>query len=526
MPDLVVDGRPVSVPDGATLLDAAQSLGMVIPTLCFREGLPHHTSCMVCLVEDERSGRLLPSCATQASDGDQVRTTGDRVAAARRRSVEFLLAEHDGDCEAPCTRACPAHADIPAAIRRIAAGDRRAALAVLMERLPLAGTLASICTAPCRQSCRRKRVDSPVDICGLKRAAAEAGLDTAGHAGTDPFTPPVRPSTGKSVAIVGAGPAGLSAAYFLARDGHRCLVLDGRDRPGGSMPAAPDILDADVAVLRRLGVEFRTGRAVAAGPDIEGIRKACDALVLATGSPQSAGALLPDADAVDRTTGTCRLPGVFVCGNAAFEQPTRLAVRSVAEGRKVARSVGSFLSGRPPEPEPRRFDSHRRELAPDDLALLASRAASKHGPRPGAASGPAASGSAPDPVVAEALRCLDCDCLDKESCRLRRLADELGAGARRYAGAEPRRIEFTVGRTGLTLEQGKCIRCGICVRIAEAAGDRPGLSFSGRGPGVRVVVPFGGDIDRALPSSAAACVAACPTGALAWDTALRKGAGG
>src|SRR4030042_2521751 len=135
MPELLVDGRSVRVSDGATLLEAARSLGIEIPTLCFREGLPHHTSCMVCLVEDERSGRLEPACATQASEGDRVRTGGERVIAARRRSVELLLAEHDGDCEAPCTRACPAHADIPAAIRRIAASDRRAALAILMDRL-------------------------------------------------------------------------------------------------------------------------------------------------------------------------------------------------------------------------------------------------------------------------------------------------------------------------------------------------------------------------------------------------------
>lgn len=504
MPDLVVDGQPVSVPDGATLLDAARTLGIAIPTLCFREELPHHTSCMVCLVEDERSGRLVPACATQASDGDRVRTSGDRVASARRRSVEFLLAEHDGDCEAPCTRACPAHADIPASIRRIAAGDRRAALAILMERLPLAGTLAAVCPAPCRQSCRRRLVDAAVDICGLKRAAAEVGLT-----GADPYDPPSRPPSGQRVAIVGAGPAGLAAAYFLAREGHRCVVFEGRDRPGGPMPVAADILEADVAVLRRLGVEFRTGHAVAAGRDIASIREAHDALVLAVGSSKALAELLPDA---------ARLAGVFTCGNAAFAQPTRLAVRSVADGRKVAAAVGAFLAGRPVEPERRRFDSRRGALSEEDLALLARRAATKREARPVSA----ASRGAPDPVVAEALRCLDCDCLKQASCRLRRLAEELGAEARRYAGSDRRPIELVAGRSGLTLETGKCIRCGICVRIAEAAGDRPGLAFSGRGAGVRVTVPFGDGIDVALPSSAAACAAACPTGALAWDTATRK----
>jgi ferredoxin len=488
VPEVFVDGRRAVVADGATLLDAARSLGIAIPTLCHRDDLPPHASCMVCLVEDERTGRLVPSCATQAADGDRVRTAGGRIAAARRRSLDLLLAEHDGDCEAPCTRACPAHPDIPGVIRRVAAGDRRGALALLAERLPLAWTLAVICPAPCRQSCRRKSVDSAIDICGLKRAAAEAGL-----AGPDPFTPPAPPPTGKTVAVIGAGPAGLAAAYFLAREGYRCVVLERADRPGGAMPAPAGVLDADIGVLRRLGVEIRTGCDVTAIPD------GYDAVVVATGSPGS----FAERD------------GVFACGNARPAEPTRLAVRSVAGGRTTARAVAAFLGGHPPEIEPRRFDSHRYGLAAEDIASLARRAEVK------------SAGSAhADHIAGEALRCLDCDCLRKISCRLRASADRLGADARRYATADHRRVEITAASSGLSLEPGKCIRCGTCVRIAEAAGDRPGLAFSGRGPALRVRVPLGDALDTALPTSAAACVAACPTGALARDAVQRKEAAG
>ena len=494
MPDLLVDGQPVSVPDGATLLDAARSLGVAIPTLCHRDDLPPHASCMVCLVEDERSGRMVPACATQAADGDRVRTGGGRLAAARRRSLDLLLAEHEGDCEAPCTRACPAHPDIPGTIRLMAAGDLGQALARLMECLPLAGTLAEICPAPCQKACRRKRVDSAVDICGLKRAAARAGL-----AGPDPFTPTARPSSGKTVAIIGAGPAGLSTAYFLARDGHRCEVFDRADRPGGAMPVPPEVFAADLGVLARLGVQVRTGCDVTAIPD------GFDAVVVATGSPESAEALLAATSAADRA-------GAFPCGNAALGQPTRLAVRSVADGRAVARAVSSFLAGSSAQPEPRRFDSRRGTLSAENLGVLSARAA------------PSPVDPRDDPVVAEARRCLDCDCLKKRSCRLRARADDLGADARRYARTDSRGIEIVAAASGLSLEQGKCIRCGNCVRIAEAAGDRPGLSFSGRGPTLRIRVPFGDDLDGALPTAAAACVAACPTGALAWDAAGRKGA--
>jgi len=73
------------------------------------------------------------------------------------------------------------------------------------------------------------------------------------------------------------------------------------------------------------------------------------------------------------------------------------------------------------------------------------------------------------------------------------------------------------GKGGLSFEPGKCVRCGICVRVAERGGDRPGLAFTGRGAEARVRVPFGGDIGGALPATASECVARCPTGALAWD---------
>jgi len=489
MPELFVDGRRAVVSDGATLLDAARSLGIVIPTLCHRAGVPPHASCMVCLVENERSGRLVPSCATQAVAGDRVRTHGERILAARRRSLDLLLAEHDGDCEAPCTRACPAHPDIPGVIRRVAAGDPRGALALLMDDLPLAWTLAEICPAPCRQSCRRRRVDEPIDICGVKRAAAAVGL-----AGADPFTPATLPATGKSVAVIGGGPAGLAAAYFLARDGHRCVVFERAGRVGGSMPARAEALDADVGVLHRLGVEIRTGIDVAALPD------GYDAIVVATGSH----------------AGLAGSAGVFACGNARCTQHTRLAVRSVEDGHAVASTVTDFLTGRgggPGDhpPRPRRFDSHRHNPAAGDLLALVQRADAK------AAGWPHA-----DPAVREAQRCLDCDCRKKASCRLRDSADALSGDARHYALHEARDIEIQATSTGLSYEPGKCIRCGLCVRIAEAAGDRPGLAFSGRGPTLRVRVPFGDPLEGALPTSAVACVAACPTGALAWDPVRRK----
>jgi ferredoxin len=525
MPELSVDGRRVRVPAGATLLAAARELGIEVPTLCFLEGLEHHTSCMVCLVEDQDSGALLPACATPAADGQGVRTDSERARAGQRASLELLLGEHAGDCEAPCARACPAHADIPRAIRRLLAGDRRGALGALLETLPLAWTLAHVCPAPCERSCRRKLLDSPIGIRALKRAAAEEGL-VAGAGGVL-FTPGAAPPTGKRVAIVGAGPAGLTAAYFLARAGHCCLVRDERSDPGGGLLQAgvpPGVLAADVALLERLGVQFVMGRKVGSGRELEDLRSGHDALVLATGSADSLAALVP----AYRSAGLAS--GVFAAG--ARDRPSRLAVRAVADGRQAANAAGLFLAGLPAGPLPRRFDSHLGVPSAGELAAMEARARRRIWP--GAA-------ELPDEIAGEACRCLHCDCAKKDSCRLRELAERLSADARRFPGERPRAggpAEASGGgpagtatadspraaagspraapAEGLSFEPGKCIRCGICVRIAERAADRPGLVFLGRGFDMLVAVPFNEEVQAALPATARECAARCPTGALVW----------
>jgi len=515
MPELIVDGRRVRVPEGATLLDAARALGRPVPTLCYGPDLPHHTSCLVCLVEDLGSGRLVPACATPVSDGQEVRTEGPRVLAARRKSVELLLSEHAGDCEAPCVRACPAHADIPGMIRRLQRGDAAGARRVLWERLPLAGALAYVCPAPCERSCRRALLDAPVGIRGLQKAVVEAGL------GADAFRPDSASPfpSGRRVAVVGAGPAGLAASCFLARAGHRCRLFDEHPEAGGALryEIGPDrlprpVLEADLDVLRRLGVEFVLGQAVRGGPAFEELRAAHDAVVLAVGSPARLAEILPAATAFDPDSGACALPGLFAGGNAVARQPSRLAVRAVAAGRRLARAAGLFLEGRPFAPERPRFDSRLGPVAAGQQARCAAEQ------RPPAAPTAPAGGPA---GAEEAARCLRCDCARKASCGLRALADELGADRRAFRGEEARPFERRRGgrggARGLSFEPGKCIKCGLCVRIAERGGDRPGLAFTGRGFDLGLRVPFNEDIDAALAGTAAECAARCPTGALIWN---------
>jgi len=296
MPELRVDGRMAVVPAGGTILDAARSVGIEIPTLCWQPGLPHRASCMVCLVENEKTGGLLPACSAAAEDGQRILVSSARAKAARRAAVELLLAEHEGECEAPCARVCPARIDIPSVLRRIARRQPEAAARMVRgSQRGVDGSACARCLAPCERACRRGRDD------------------------------------------------------------------------------------------RRLGIR---------------------ALVL---------------------------------------------------GVEIGVTTGSY----------------------------------------------------------EAARCLQCDCVRKSSCVLRRLELELDADRRRFAAASPFPADPPGTANGISWQPSKCVKCGICVRISDAAQARPGVAFSGRGADVGVRGALGADLPAAFGIAAAECAAHCPTGALA-----------
>src|SRR5450631_1308535 len=119
MVTLKIDNRDVTVPDGSTVLDAARSLGIDVPALCHHEGYDANTSCLCCIVRVNGGKRLVPSCATRAVEGMSVESETQDIRAARKMALELLLADHAGDCRAPCQNVCPAKMDIPTMIRQI-----------------------------------------------------------------------------------------------------------------------------------------------------------------------------------------------------------------------------------------------------------------------------------------------------------------------------------------------------------------------------------------------------------------------
>lgn len=212
---LTVDGKSVKIEKGSTLLEAARKAGADIPTLCHDERVKPYGACGMCVVECKGSPKLMRSCAIEAADGMEIITESDRINRARRFSLEMLLSDHTGDCKAPCSLACPAGTDCQGYVGLIANGENAQALSVIKGKIPLPASIGRVCPHPCEKKCRRGLVEEPISIAALKAYAADRDLESGNI-----FMPEVAESTGKKVAIIGGGPGGISAAYYLAIKGH------------------------------------------------------------------------------------------------------------------------------------------------------------------------------------------------------------------------------------------------------------------------------------------------------------------
>jgi ferredoxin len=522
MPRLRVDGREVEVPAGGTVLDAARAAGASVPTMCFLAEFEPTASCMICSVRDVASGRTIPACSARAVEGMDLVTDDAGLRLFRRTAVELLLAEHLGDCEGPCRGACPAHMDIPLMIRQIRAGRLEEAAATVRRDIPFPAILGRICPAPCEQACRRALHDQAVSICMLKRFVADRAL-----AAGDPRLPERGADSGRRVGIVGAGPAGLAAAWYLLQAGHACEIFDDRSEPGGGMrwgvgeerlPAGPR--DAEIAAVARLGAELHLNVRVGRDLSVEELRSGRDAVIVAAGErPEGEEGALDSEFGLERAARGIKADpatlatgarGVFACGGSV--RPGRSAVRALAAGRRAARSVDLFVRGLEPFPEKPEFNSRLGKLLEGEMAEFLKSA------RPGGRTGPAGgteTGLSEEEALAETRRCLGCDCLAKDNCRLRDCASACGVRRSGRNGESRATFVRVLEHPEVAWEPGKCIRCGLCVRAARRAGEDVGLTLLGRGFETRLGVPFGGSLAAALKHSGADCARVCPTGALA-----------
>jgi len=295
---LTIDGQSVTVEPGTTVLEAARALGIRIPTLCHVDGLPPSSSCFLCAVQVEGRATLAPSCAMPAASSMVVHTDTDEIRASRKMALELLLSDHAGDCVGPCMTGCPARFDIPGFLTEVSAGHDRRSAEIAADFLALPASLGRICPRLCEQRCHRCDAEAALSVGGLHRFAADRDM-----ASGERYVPRPDAASGKRVAIVGAGPAGLSAAYNLLRRGHGVVLFDAHDEPGGMLrygiPAfrlPHEVLAQEIDIIRVLGGEFRMGRRLGADITLDELRRDFDAVFLAIGAQGSRGLDCPGED--------------------------------------------------------------------------------------------------------------------------------------------------------------------------------------------------------------------------------------
>ena len=531
MPTLRIDNLEVTVPAGATILDAARKIGIDIPTLCHLDGCTPQTSCFVCLVKVNSSPRLLPSCATPAADGMIVESETPEVHAFRRQSLELLLSEHTGDCFAPCQAVCPAHMDIPTMMRQIASGDFKDAIVTVKTAIPLPATLGRICPELCEKGCRRGQRDDAVSICSLKRYVADKDLGSK-----SPYLPAKAPSTGKRVAIVGTGPAGLTAAWFLLQHGHEVVLYDNHPEAGGALRYCIDetrlprqVLDDEIALVRNLGAKFVLNTPLAREPvsgfapgkstapsvvTLANLQREFHAILLAIGpiDPDKALALGLDFAGtgviIDKKTMMTHRRGIFAAGGAIH--PLRHAIRAIADGQTVAAAIDDFLNARTIAGKLPNIASRMGKLSESELAVFLHDVSPVTRQTPHGGLSDALSDAA---ALAESNRCAHCDCGKFGGCKFRQISLKYNADPHRFRGLR-RQYEKITTHPLITYEPGKCILCGLCIEIARQSSEPLGLTFIGRGFDVCVAAPMNVEIADALRSVATQCAQACPTGAM------------
>ena len=293
-----IDGYEIEAQEGATILQIARENGIEIPTLCHDARVEAYGACGLCVVEVEGSPKLARACATKAADGMVIHTQGERAKQARKVALELLLSDHEGDCKAPCSLNCPAGTDCQGYVGLIANGQYREAVKLIKEKVPLPASIGRICPHPCEQACRRKMVEDPIAIAHLKSFAAD--LDLRSWA---PYQPECAPDTHRKISIVGGGPAGLTAAYFLRTMGHSVAIYDAMPKMGGmlrygipSYRFPREKLDAEIDSILSLGIEVRTNVRIGRDIWLEELEKQFDCIYIAIGAHQDKKTGIPGED--------------------------------------------------------------------------------------------------------------------------------------------------------------------------------------------------------------------------------------
>lgn len=288
MINVTIDGQEYALDADLSLLDAVSQHQIEIPSLCGLNQKGEKIPCGLCVVDVEGQG-IQRACEIKPQAGMAVITTSEEIVSTRQKALNRIMSDHYADCEAPCQTACPAGVDIQSYLYHISQNDHQKAVEVIKRTLPMPLSIGRVCPAFCETECRRSIVDEPLAIRQLKRHAADIDL-----AAQESYVPEQKPAKGKSIAVVGSGPGGLTCGYYLTNEGYNVTVFESMPHAGGwlrygipeyRLPKA--ILDQEIALMCRNGMQIETSKKLGDDFTLSQLSDDFDAVCLAVGASKA-----------------------------------------------------------------------------------------------------------------------------------------------------------------------------------------------------------------------------------------------
>lgn len=282
-----INGTEICTQENQTILEVARENEIEIPNLCYDENLKPIGSCGICLVKINEKNELVKSCSTEIFDGMEVEIDNEEIRLARKNALELLLSDHYADCIAPCKIDCPAGIDVQGFLTLIKNGLHQKAAELIIDKLPLPLSIGRICSAFCEEECRRQIIDDSISIRKIVKFVTEKYFEDAENVTIQK----TEIDSDKRVAIIGAGPSGLTAAYYLTKNGHNCTIYEALPQSGGMLKYGipeyklpKNILDKEIEHIKNLGVKIRNDVKLGYDFTLQFLEKEFDAIFLALGT--------------------------------------------------------------------------------------------------------------------------------------------------------------------------------------------------------------------------------------------------
>ena len=237
----------------------------------------------------------------------KVQTQTEEIRRLRRTNLELIFSDHNAYCLPPCQNKCPSHIDIPGFLKQNAEGNFRESTRIFKRTIPFPSVLGRVCPAPCEEHCRRDEVDEAIAIRDSHRYAGDMVIKSMLDEDLDPPIPfEQQPATGRRAAVIGSGPAGMAAAYYLLLSGHDVTVFERDPAPGGMLRYGipqyrlpkVEVLEAEYESVTRLGGKIVCNQGLGRDFTLDDLQyQGFDAVVIAIGCYDTNKLGIPGEDA-------------------------------------------------------------------------------------------------------------------------------------------------------------------------------------------------------------------------------------